>query len=184
MAESETYHKNTKEQYEALGRFVEGFEAMVDEVRTCSVDIIASKLNPFQKTLIAVSFFHPGTTAKHLYDIFIALISKSLQSDFFRKDGNIEREDVPLFASVLSQVNSEYEELCKKRNGLLHGTWYVGYQDGADPDSGTFHVSRFSVGGKGLVPLPMPKTAAELQKLTARCDEVRNWIATAPSQGW
>jgi hypothetical protein len=31
--DKKAYSKNTKEQYEALGRFVEAFELMVDEIR-------------------------------------------------------------------------------------------------------------------------------------------------------
>lgn len=178
MAGSETYHKNTKEQYEALGRFVESFEAMVHEVRMSSIEIVAHDLNGFKRGLVATSFFHPGFGAKPTFDIFIALISEACKSEVFCAAGHIDKEDLPRLSSILSEINGEYERLCNKRNSLLHGTWYIGCEDASDWKSSMFHVSRFAVGASGVVPVPMPKTAAELLKLAARCEETRDWIAT------
>jgi hypothetical protein len=177
MMEFEAHQKNTKEQYEALGQLVEAFERMVNEARSCSIDIITKDLNEFQKRLIATPFFHPGVGAKPLYEIFIALVTEALKSEFFRMGSNIDADDLPCFPSILSELSAEYNDLCNKRNNLLHGTWYVGYQNGADFASTTFHISRFAVGASGLVPIPMPTTAAELLKLTERCMEAQNWIA-------
>jgi hypothetical protein len=178
MAESETYHKNTKEQYEALGRFVKAFEAMVHQTRMSSIGIIAHDLNDFKKGLVATSFFHPGIGAKPIYDIFIALISGACKSELFRMANQIDTEDLPRLSSILSEINGEYERLCNKRNNLLHGTWYIGHENPADWESSMFHVSRFAVGASGVVPVQLPKTATELLKLAARCEETRDWIAT------
>jgi hypothetical protein len=38
MSEGSAYEKNTSAQYEALGRFVENFEMMVNDVREICID--------------------------------------------------------------------------------------------------------------------------------------------------
>ena len=48
------YTKNTKEQYEALGRFVEAFEAMVSEVREICIELLSK--DGRHRNLIEVPF--------------------------------------------------------------------------------------------------------------------------------
>src|ERR1700730_4099177 len=66
-----TYEKNTKEQYEALGRFVEAFEAMVNEVRESTIALI--ERDGKHRRLIEIVLHHQVLTAKPLYEIFRAV---------------------------------------------------------------------------------------------------------------
>ncbi|HWN48568.1 MAG TPA: hypothetical protein VNO18_01820 [Xanthobacteraceae bacterium] len=67
-----SYEKNTKEQYEALGRFVEAFEAMVNEVRESTIALIERDRK--HGRLIEIALHHHVLTAKPLYEIFRAVV--------------------------------------------------------------------------------------------------------------
>jgi hypothetical protein len=57
-AEVEAYEKNAKEQYEALGRFVEAFEYMVRQVRGTCLEMLASSWEHGE--LVDVALNHPA----------------------------------------------------------------------------------------------------------------------------
>jgi hypothetical protein len=76
VTDFEAYNKNTQEQYEALGRFVVAFEAMVNEVRDCSINLLLTEDEV--SALVDIAFHHPVLTAKPLFEIFRALIVEFL----------------------------------------------------------------------------------------------------------
>ena len=96
MRKSEAYQKNTKEQYETLGRFVEAFEMMVDEVRTCCMMLMGP--NPFDDRLPLIAFHHGAMTAKPLFDIMRAMIAQ-----LAKRDDTIDDDERPIFKGVLAQ---------------------------------------------------------------------------------
>jgi outer membrane protein assembly factor BamD (BamD/ComL family) len=53
------YEKNTSAQYEALGRFVEAFEAMVNEARENAIQLI--ERDPHHGRLVAIALHHSST---------------------------------------------------------------------------------------------------------------------------
>lgn len=168
MVKSEAYHKNTKEQYEILGRFVEAFEMMVDEVRsTCSM---LMGPNPFDDRLPIIVFHHSAMTAKPLFDMMRAMIAQLTKGDL------IDDEERPIFAGVLAQMGQEYEKLASMRNNLLHGTWFIGYRSAEDPEAEEFYVRKQTATKQGLGLLELPKTAKELDELRQRCELVRDHV--------
>jgi hypothetical protein len=196
MTESEAYHKNTKEQYEMLGRFVEAFEMMVHEVREASIELAAR--DGRNRGLLEIVFHHQGLSAKPLFDIFRGLVAAILQDSIDeqsdKKNGisNAERplmvdgkgnivpftiKDRDTFLGVLSHLQRIYGGLSSKRNDLLHGTWFVGYPSHEDPFSEEFYIRRLTTTKRGLaVVTDLPKNAPELKKLSEQCEGVRNWI--------
>jgi len=70
-SDDNAYKKNTTEQYESLGRFVEAFERAVNELRECSITLI--ERDGKHTRLIEVALHHQALTAKPLFDIFRAL---------------------------------------------------------------------------------------------------------------
>jgi len=112
--------KNTKEQYEALGRFVEAFEAMVDKARSVSIELLSR--SAAHEDLVTIALHHPAMTAKPLFEIMRAIIAEVLKDDHHKL-----HNDRHLFAAVLRQISAEYMTLVSTRNNLLHGTWFVGY---------------------------------------------------------
>jgi hypothetical protein len=175
---SSAYEKNTKEQYEALGRFIEAFEAMVHEARTCCIDMLAIGLTNARRQLIAIPLYHQSFSAKPTFDVFRAVFNETIREEGFRTKHTIADADIDCFSGVLGAISGEYEKLASKRNNLLHGTWYIGYQSADDAEASTFYIDKFATTGNGLSPVDMPKTAADLDDLRKRCEEARTWIST------
>jgi len=168
--------KNTKEQYEELGRFVEAFEAMVNEARNICIIILAG-LDLSQQTFVSVALHHQALTAKPLFEIMRALIAEICKDKKARKKYKIDDLAASIFVGVLGTISKEYMELTKTRNNLLHGTWYVGYLGSDDLDAKEFFVSKYTTSKTGLAHIPLPKTATELRDLTKRCEKVQAWLS-------
>jgi hypothetical protein len=171
ITDFEAYNKNTKDQYEALGRFVVAFEGMVNEARSCCINLLESGEI---SQLVVVPLHHPALTAKPLFEIFRALIIDYLR--LFCPDASEKQREA--FRGVLKTIAAEYNALTDIRNTLLHGTWFVGYSDKDDPNSETFILNKLKPTKEGLErEQDVPKHAHELLALKDRCEETRNWIS-------
>jgi hypothetical protein len=176
--------KNVKGQYEALGRFVEAFEQMVDEVRGTCIDRIWASVTAdtgfyfehdqhHRKGLIEISFHQQNMTAKPLWDILRSIIAEILA-----QESNPHHADRDSFKHLLGFMEGEYSSLNNKRNELLHGTWLIGYTSESDPHSEKFRVRKFKTSAGGLIEATeLPQDVTELSSLTHRCDKLRSWIA-------
>jgi uncharacterized protein YutE (UPF0331/DUF86 family) len=171
-ADNETYAANTKAQYEALGRFVEAFESMVNETRETSVDILTRDAIK-DRHLLEVAFHHSALTAQPLFEIMRALIADFIKDPEFQ----ISIKDRDNFAGVLAEIAQEHSALTSERNKLLHGTWFVGYVSPDDPNAENFYINKYKPTKTGLAKQAVPKRAEELLKLRDRCEAVRNWLA-------
>jgi hypothetical protein len=170
----EAYDKNTKRQYEALGRFVEAFEGMVNEVREICIESVCKGVRSSERErLVEIPFHHQNMTAKPLFDIMRAIIA-----EIVNEESNHNYADREVFKNVLTHIGKEYEALYWKRNDLLHGTWFIGYVGVDDPDASEFHIRRFKTTADGLAKPELPKNAEELLALAERCDETRMWLGT------
>jgi hypothetical protein len=177
MTESEAYQKNTKEQYEAIGRFVEAFEGMVHEARTCCINLLTRGLSDKQSDLISIPFYHYSFSAKGIFETFRAVLVEIL-SDKEYADQHLGEGDINCFRGVLAAISGEYDKLQSKRNNLLHATLFVGYMGSGDLDASTFYARKFAATGDGLSLIELPNTAQALDELRIRCDEVKTWIST------
>jgi hypothetical protein len=174
--EPSPFDKNTKEQYEELGHFVEAFEAMVNDVRNACIVILAG-LDPSMQTFVSVAFHHQALTAKPLFEIMRTLIAEVSKDERARKKYKIDDTSANILSGVLGDISKEYMDLAKIRNNLLHGTWYVGFTGPEDLEAKEFYVSKLSTTKTGLKQLELPKTAIELRYLRSRCEKLRDWIA-------
>ncbi|MGB7246638.1 MAG: hypothetical protein WBC64_08210, partial [Methylovirgula sp.] len=163
------YKKNTREQYEALGRFVEAFELMVEAVRRICVDLLP--IDGERDHLIAVVFHHQALTAKPLFEIMRATIAQLLTYA-----SHPHKPARAFYKALLSYVQNEYNDLVNIRNNLLHGTWFIGLRSWQDPDAERFFLHKYTTNKEGLELLKLPKTAGELMGLVKRCDDLRAWI--------
>jgi hypothetical protein len=184
--DKEALAKNIKEQYEALGRFVEAFEAMVDEVRGMCIDRIWDAVTAdtgldldldldqhYRKGLIEISFHHQSMTAKPLWDIMRSIIAEILT-----QESSPHHADRDNFKHLLGFMEGEYSALNNKRNASLHGTWLIGYTSEQDPHGEKFRIRKFKTTADGLIEeTELPQDVSELSSLTDRCDKLRNWIA-------
>lgn len=170
--DTDIYDKNTREQYEALGRFVEAFERMVHELRGISIEIL-QRDNDKHADLVAVPFHHYALTAKPQFEIMRALVAELLTQKF----GQLSVKERDTFFSVLAVIAGEYSKLSEIRNNLLHGTWFIGFMSYEDPNAANFTVNKYKTTKIGLMKEEVPKDAAELLNLRDRCDKVLNWLA-------
>jgi hypothetical protein len=165
------YKKNTAAQYEALGRFVEAFELMVDETRRISIGIL--KRDDNHEKLVEVLFHHGALTAKPLFDIMRALMADYFKLPYIK----VTEQDRNIFSGVLKEIATHYTGLLDSRNTLLHGTWRVGYLSIDDPKFESFLLDKYKVTKEGLSKEDqIPKNAADLLALADSCHKVRWWL--------
>jgi hypothetical protein len=121
----EAYSKNTKEQYEALGRFVEAFELMVDEVRGICSDSIFSDIFKIarpkpddwnwedwiheedrQRQLMGLAFHQQSMTAKPLFDVMRAIIAEIVNTLT-----NFHYPERTMYRDILTHIEKEFSSL-------------------------------------------------------------------------
>ena len=166
--------ENVQKQYAAIGRFVEAFESMVNEVRSVCIKMLQRRSEDWE--LLNIVFHHQSLTANPLFEIMRAMIAQILGDDSKRAAHNIDNADRDGFFGVLKGIADEYSDLVKMRNNLLHGTWFIGFADDNNPDAAKFFVNKFTASATGLKLIDLPVSVEELDKLTARCNTARTWI--------
>jgi hypothetical protein len=178
--------------YEALGRFVEAFESIVHETRSITIRLLSDNKEMYHHDLIEIAFHHYCMTAKPLFEIFRAIViqtvNTSIKAQEIREKSG--RDDYPLpvrddagkptafttadretFLAILKVIGKEFTELTDLRNGLLHGSWFVGYDSSID-----FDLQKYTVTKEGLARMDLPQNTTQLLKLSARCDDVVPWL--------
>jgi hypothetical protein len=169
-----TVEENIKEQHAALGRFVEAFESMVNEVRSVCIKML--QRTPEDWELLNIVFHHNALTAKPLFEIMRALLAQILNDKSRIAAHGIDNADRDGFFGVLREIAGEYSELVNMRNNLLHGTWFIGYADADNPDAAKFFVNKFPAAATGLKLVDLPVSIEELDGLSVRCNRTRTWI--------
>jgi hypothetical protein len=91
--------------------------------------------------------------------------------DNFGKSVSFTPSDRETFLGVLKTIAKEYGDLIDLRNGLLHGSWFVGYDSSID-----FDLHKHKVTKEGLARMDLPKTTSELLQLCDRCENVIPWL--------
>ncbi len=184
--------RNEKLQYEMLGRFVEAFESMVDQIRSRSIELASRDSR--NKILLEVIMNHSALSTKPVMDIFRAIVAECFK-DALQEEQN-DKTEPPLLAKfagkellltirdrdvllgVLSHIAGKYEALVNKRNDLLHGTWFVGLSSEDDPMNTFFTVRKLKTSKTGLVSArEMPQHADHLKDLAEQCNDVENWVS-------
>jgi hypothetical protein len=141
-----------------------------------AIIFILADLDLNLQTLASVALHHQTLTAKPLFEILRTMIAEISKNTYTRKKHHIDDDSQAIIVGVLGTINKEYEDIANLRNSLLHGTWYVGFTGPDNLEAKEFYVQKFATRAIGLVPLELPKTAAELNALTERCYAVRYWI--------
>lgn len=168
--------QHSREQYAALGQFVEAFEHMIHEVRQECIELIGRADRA--PGLSSIPFHHQVMTAKPLFDIMRAMIGALLDNKEYREQRNLTESSRSALSGSLTRVSTEYYDLCSIRNDLLHGTWYVGLLlPEQNPEE--FGLYRYNVTKNGIAASRnLPATASDLSALTQRCETAGRWITT------
>jgi hypothetical protein len=167
----EKFNAQTAAQFESLGRFVQAFELMVDAVRT-SCYFFLSRGDGKLGQLLNVVLYHQSMTAGPLFEIVRGIYA--IMADNYPEVFN--EEEKRTITSVLRYCAKEYSALLELRNGLLHGTWRIGWASVDQKDFSEMVVHKFKVSGAGYKLVDLPKSADELNAHTSRCESVMTLI--------
>jgi hypothetical protein len=169
---------NKKEQFEALGKFVQSFEDMVDEARIICMDIFSSLSGDLthqhlHRILLHIVFYHQSITAKPVFEITRAMIGQILNDREYRAKHNIDDDAQVIFFGALTSINTQFQKLVAKRNDLLHATWNIGSCLDTN-DSSEFSVYKPKSNKDGFIGFrdDLPKTAAQLLELSRQCENL------------
>jgi hypothetical protein len=116
MARIERRLGSMKDQFTALGQFVQAFELMVAEARGACIDLIKGESG--DTVLIYIALHHRALTAQPIVDIFKAMYGQIANDESREIPGN-EGEAI---LAVVSQINKDYGTMLEVRNSLLHCT--------------------------------------------------------------
>jgi hypothetical protein len=166
------FDRQTKEQFEYLGRFVQAFELMVNESRKACLFFTSKGGVPQQ--LMMIVFNHRSLTAVPLLEIFRTMVAQMLH----HPDGTLEKEEVEAIKSILSQIGRDYQYLAEARNEIVHGTWFVGWASPSDVDFSVMTGMKGKLApNEGLTWANMPSSIEDLQTLIKRCEDQTNLLA-------
>lgn len=178
------YIAQTTEQFAALGRFVQAFEQMVWSARQAALHLFRAK-DVEQQRLLHIMLGHAGMTAKPVFDVHRAFYGEFLNNP----ENNIPGDERQVISAVLSYIDGEVNSLTQMRNALLHGTWFIGWASEEEEDFSEFTVHKWKTSANGLESHGLPKTAYDLDALSARCTAIsklvnRVWTAfVVPGEG-
>lgn len=160
-------------QFEALGRFVQSFERMVQAARGgCQWVTQGSML---QAKLMVLVWNHQMMTAKPLFDLYRAMLTAIVQ-EFGDQMDPAERGAT---LSILSEEQREFDVLISMRNTLLHGNWMIGSGHQGQEDFSELKVFKLKTTSQGVRHSSTPKSVVELMALVDRCERsgrVLTWL--------
>lgn len=172
------YQRQTTEIYAAIGRYVEAFEQLVFDIRfgcqllTCPPAPTVA-MTGRQQRLMGVVFNHQSMTAGNLFRIYRALVGEILS------DGNqpgFSDDDKALITGVLQQFDREFQRVISTRNDYLHGTWFIASNNEARNDWSEVVFHRGKATNDGLAFAPGPKSATDIDALTADCRQLKKFF--------
>lgn len=163
LTREERFRAQTTEQYAALGRFVQAFEQMVDAYRS-AIMFMMNGPHPGQQLTRAL-IYHPVMTAKPLFEVMRAQFGVHLDHMGSQLDGEERR----VVEGALGYLAAECSDLFSLRNILVHGTWFIGWASADQQDFSEMEVVKFNIKPSGARLAKTPKSAKELDALTARC---------------
>lgn len=168
----ERRERKNNEKFQALGKFVQAFELMVAEVRGTCRDLVSE--DKTKRNLLDTILHHRVFTAQPLFDVMRALYAERLLD----ADSDVVKVERKAISDVLAYLATEYQDLAKRRNDIVHGTWLIGWVH-MTPETilRDLFVQKKKVTGRGLAEEDLPKNIAELQVLTDRCDDAKLLIA-------
>ena len=167
----ERYARQTKEQFEELGRFVQAFEQLVSRIRTSCLLLLPGRVADDQ-ILLNVVLHHRAFTAQPLFECMRALYAEHVR----KLADKISQDEQATITGVLRQAAHDMSFLVERRNALLHGTWHIGFANPADQDFSNPTFMKGKVTGSGLDFNPVVESADDLRELRKRCDELGSFI--------
>lgn len=177
-------NESARDQFAALGRFIQSFEGIVSALRWHSHRIMLGDHlgigNPESKAMLpwwnitSMIFHHEVITARVLTDIWRSLLAE--QCVALKMLGILSEEGERVVKGVSGEIASEFEDICQHRNRLIHATWRIGRWTPNETIS-DLGVEKYKIGKDGFVKrTDLQKTFDELMELGSRCERVHGKV--------
>jgi hypothetical protein len=171
-----------RDQFAALGRFVQSFEDIVSALRWhCHRIMLGDHLgipnpNPDPKAMVpwwninSLVFHHESVTAKVLLDMWRALLAEQCNALSYRDI--LSDDGVEAVRGVSGEIAADFADICQNRNLLIHATWQIGHWFSNQSPS-DIRVFKYKVTQDGLLERKdLPKNTGELIELGTRCQKL------------
>lgn len=152
-------------QFEAIGRFVQAFEDVVEACRRLLALMVPSDGSSQEK--LNLILHHHALTASPLFELAgsVAILHVSQRS--------ADELQTATLKAVLKQASTQFEALVSTRNSVLHGTWRIGWRSPIDDPSEKLTVYKFQpVKGELQRNRHLPATISELLAKVNDCSEL------------
>jgi hypothetical protein len=172
-----TAEERARDQFAALGRFIQGFEDIVSLLRWhCHQIMLGAQLgigNPDAKVMLqwfnitSLIFHHESITANPLLAIWRSLLAE--QCEALKCLGILSEKGEKVAKGVSVDIANEFASIHHRRNTLVHATWRIGFWSPFEdfPDLG---VEKYKVGVDGFTKrTDLPKSFDELFEWGDRC---------------
>jgi hypothetical protein len=166
----EQFEAHTREQFEALGRFVQAFEHVVFAIRS----VLSSRLQQESPNMVFFTRMflnHKSLTAGPLWEMFRAMVYTDVSE--LRP---VDPSDANKFHDALSKIGKELEAIISARNNIIHGTPFIGWVSSEQDDFSKMDILKSTVSAKGYKVSDTPKSAADLNALAERCKGAENAV--------
>lgn len=167
----------TRDQFAALGLFIQTFEDIVNVMRgECSRIIrggslglpnVNSKIVLFHWNICSLAFHHDAMTAKPITDIWQALTSEQCRAMVLLN--RLSGVGSKIANEIVSEIANEFRDIIPIRNHLVHGSWQIGRWFPDEDDFSKMRVEKYKVTKSGLeLRDDLPKSFDELMTLAKR----------------
>ena len=155
------YKEQTEDLYAALGRFAVEFEHVCYYLRLIIMAILSKEGLSNEKVMhILLS----DQTAEPLRALMMSLISET------HKLSEIDKK-------IVNKIACRVQELTKKRNDVLHGTWFIGWAHDGDEDFTNAPGVKFKKNKKGAATMNINWKVKDFDNLISEAIEVWNLLA-------
>jgi hypothetical protein len=170
----ESPNDHARDQFAALGRFIQNFEHIVSSLRTeCSrlvkggdlgSGVVPGNVILFYWNICALTFHHDSMTAKPLVDIWQAMVSEQCRA--LVALSKLSEQGHLISLEIVRDIANDIRALANTRNMLIHATWHIGFwRPGEVGGLSSMHVEKYKVPKSGLQPRDdLPRSFDELME--------------------
>jgi hypothetical protein len=174
--------KSARDQFAALGRFIQNFEDIVSTLRWhCHRIMLGDHLgitNPNTRAIVpwwnitSMIFHYETITAKPLLDIWRSLLAEKCKA--LKYLGILSEKGDEVVKAVSGEIASEFDDIYQQRNRLIHASWHIGRWAHFEKFF-ELGVEKYKVGVDGFTKrTDLPKSFDELMECGTRCQRLHN----------
>lgn len=158
------FERQTKAQYEALGRYVQAFELMVFSIRTRLVSLLSN--DALYQERISLVLDNRAMTAGPLWEAMCHVALATAEQDSW-----ISANSRKVIVDLLSYLSTKIQKELRRRNDVLHAAWLVGFTSKGQEDFEEMLHTKFNPSNKGLRLTDLPKSPKEFETV---CTEIKD----------